>query len=89
MELVNGVKQAFHSKYKMKDLGALEYVLGVQVNRNRDAGTIKLSQKRYIQDMLVSFYMTDCNSSITPLPPSLYLTKQDCPITEVTSNDMK
>ena len=32
MELVNGVKQAFHSKYKTRHLGALEYVLWVQVD---------------------------------------------------------
>ena len=80
MELVNGVKDAFRSKYKMKDLGELEYVLGVQVDQN--AGTIKLSQKRYIQDMLESFGMSDCNGSITPLSPSLYLSKQDCPSTD-------
>ena len=36
LRLVECVKSAFHHKYKMKDMGMLEYVLGVRVDQQPD-----------------------------------------------------
>ena len=89
LDRINDVKQAFNKKYKMKDLGQLEFVLGVQVDINKDKGTIRLSQRQYVLDMLASFGLHDCNPSKTPLSAGTYLSRQDCPTTETGKREMK
>ena len=89
LDRINDVKQAFNKKYKMKDLGQLEFVLGVQVDINKDKGTIRLSQRQYVLDMLASFGLHDCNPSKTPLSAGTYLSRQDCPTTETGKREME
>ena len=61
IRLVESVKKDFHKKYKMKDMGVLEYVLGVRVDQIPDQKLIQLSQRSYIVDMLAKFEMTKCS----------------------------
>ena len=42
---VESVKKEFYKKYKMKDMGVLEYVLGVRVDQIPAEKIIQLSQR--------------------------------------------
>lgn len=57
--------------FTIKDLGELNYFLGVKITRNV-AGTF-ISQKKYIKDILIDTGMEDCSSVVAPLSTSLKL----------------
>jgi Reverse transcriptase (RNA-dependent DNA polymerase) len=65
--------------YKVKDLGEADMILGIYVERNRDAGTISISQCAYLKQVLKLFGMSDCNTKSTSLPPDITLSKDQSP----------
>ena len=52
------------STFAFKDLGNLNFFLGIEVIRNND--TLVLSQSKYIKDMLAKFDLKQCNGTDTP-----------------------
>ena len=73
------LKADLAQQFSMKDLGEAQYVLGIQIERNRSARTLSISQAEYVRNVLDRFGMTDCKSVRTPLEISRKLTKEDCP----------
>ena len=72
----------------VKDMGEPAFMLGVEIRRDREAGTIHISQRRYILDMLEEFGMQDSNAVKTPLPANCALTKDMSPSTPEEVADM-
>lgn len=70
---MNVVKQQLKDYYRMKDLGQLNYILGMEVSID-DKHNIKLSQSKYISDVLKRFGHSNSNTVSTPLPPGIQLT---------------
>lgn len=60
--------------FKSKDLGECSHILGMHVTRNRESGTISISQKQYILNLLKQFQLEDCKSVETPLNPGTIYT---------------
>lgn len=60
-------KTALSSQRNMKDLGELTYILGLQVERDRQSQTLHLSQELYITNILARLGLEDCNSIHVPL----------------------
>ena len=58
----------------MKDLGEAKKILGMEIERDRVKGSLKLTQKSYLQKMLKKFSFDD-NAKIvsTPLAPHFKL----------------
>jgi hypothetical protein len=54
------VKDILHDRFSMKDMGPLHFFLGLEINQ--DASGIKLSQTKYVRDLLVRFHMTNYKS---------------------------
>jgi hypothetical protein len=54
-------------KFQMKDLGAVSYCLGIKIVRDRENGTLKLSQEEYVKQVLKKFGMEDSKAVSTPL----------------------
>jgi hypothetical protein len=71
------IKANLAAKYKMKDLGEAKTFLGMEIERDRQAKTIKLHQAKYIDDILAQFGMQDCNGVATPLDPNQKLRATD------------
>ena len=59
----------------MKDLGSLNYFLGLEVSRRSDGDL--LSQAKYASDLLARSGIIDSNTSSTPLDPNTHLTPFD------------
>lgn len=55
-------KEELGEKFKMKDLGDANLILGIHINCNREAGMIKLSQCAYLEHMLERYRMSDCST---------------------------
>ena len=89
LSLVGSVKSDFHKRYKMKDLGELQYVLGVRVDQNQAQKTIQLSQQTYIVDMLTKFNMLECRVVDTPMESKIKLSKSMAPTTPQGRKDME
>ena len=72
MDEIDRVKKSLHAEYGIKDLGAAEFILGIQIRRDRD-GSIVLCQKAYLQAVLERFSMQDCKPASTPMEKGLQL----------------
>lgn len=66
LESVNRFKKAIADRFRMKDLGELTWVLGMEVSRDRAKRTIEVTQKAYVELMLKRFNMADCKPVGTP-----------------------
>ncbi|KAA3452480.1 retrovirus-related Pol polyprotein from transposon TNT 1-94 [Gossypium australe] len=66
-------KKSMMVEFDMPGLGRMHYFLGIEVVQ-LDAG-IFISQRRYVQDILMRFQMVDCNPVYTPAETSLKFVK--------------
>jgi len=65
--VVRQFKEAISSRFNMKDLGALSWILGMEVTRDRFKRTVQVTQKAYIDVLLKRFGMTECKAVGTPV----------------------
>ena len=75
--------------FKVKDLGEVKFLLGIEVIRDRKSGSIDLSQQAYINQLLKQFNLQDANPITTPLSSGTCLTQDDCPVTDEEKRDME
>jgi len=75
---LNCVKKMLTARFKMKDLGKLNYFLGIDFHQNE--GYVKMSQKRYILKVLERFNMSDCKPRSTPCEQKLDHNSDDDPV---------
>lgn len=50
------------SEFKMTDLGPCEHFLGLTVDRDRQLGTLRITQSTYSKEVLHRLGMSDCNT---------------------------
>ncbi|KAH9671758.1 retrovirus-related pol polyprotein from transposon RE1 [Citrus sinensis] len=70
---IEEVIKDLNTSFALKDLGNLNFFLGIQVLRNQNS--ILLSQAKYIQDLLAKTEMIDCKGIETPFSTSEKLKK--------------
>lgn len=67
------LKQSLSDTLKMKDLGKIQYCLGVNINI--EEGHVSLSQDQYILKIIERYGLADAN---TPMDHKVKLIKDDC-----------
>ena len=67
LRVLAGIKRTLESHFSMKDLGCLRHCLGIEVTYNQEAGVMKLSQTKAIEEVLKRFRMTMCKEVSTPM----------------------
>jgi hypothetical protein len=82
-------KARIGTKFKLTDLGAISWLLGFTITRDRAARTISLSQHAYISTILRRFNFEDCKPLAMPMDPNTQLTKEQCPTTVEEIAEMK
>ena len=65
----------------MKDLGATMKILGMETWRDRNAGLLYVSQKKYIEKLLQSFQIENSKPISTPLATNFKLDANTLPDT--------
>ena len=70
---------ACQSRSKMKDLGALTHILGVEVKRDGQNKVLTLHQASYVRQVLERYDMQDCNATELPFAPNLTFSQDDEP----------
>ena len=63
-----------NSEFSLKDLGNLDYFLGIEV-RHQPNGALILAQSKYIRDLLTKTRMDEANSISSPMVGGCKLTK--------------
>jgi len=66
-QLVEDFKRELGKSVEVTDLGELHWMLGIKVKRDREAGTIHLSQWAYIDAILRQFNFTDLKPLSMPM----------------------
>lgn len=68
------VKNALSRKFDIKDLGELNYFLGIKVEQ-QESNSIWIGQPAYTENLLTKFGMQDCKPITTPVDVSSKLSK--------------
>ena len=55
------------------------WFLGCKVEQDIPAGTVRLSQEKYCNDILKRFQISDANPVSTPMETNAHLCEDDCP----------
>ena len=76
------------SKFDMKDLGATNYILGMEVRRDWTKRKLWLNQRKYIETILQRFNMKDSKLVKVPIPIGVRLSTEQCPKTHEEEQDM-
>lgn len=61
------LKDQLSSEFEMKDLGAARRILGMDIERDRTRGIMKLSKSEYLKKVIRTFRMEDSKVSNTPI----------------------
>ena len=77
MSLINAARDWLSSNFDMKDMGEVNYILGVRIVHNRSKRFLGLSQDAYIQRILERFQMQSCKPVDTPIEKSRKLLSSD------------
>lgn len=74
LNIITKVKTELSQIFKIKNLGYVNEILGLRIDKDIYTNTIKISQEKYINEILERFSMLNCKASSTPLIPGFKLT---------------
>ena len=78
-QLCNNLEKSFAKKFKMKILGEISHILGMDVKVDIPEHTIHLSQQQYIRNTYNTFKEYGINNYTTPMDPRAQLSKAMSP----------
>ena len=76
VRVIATIKKKLKDNFQMNDLGDVSFVLGMQVTRDREKGTLTISQEDYTKSILARFEMENCKPSSIPGTGSELSTEQ-------------
>jgi hypothetical protein len=79
---IQQVKDQLNTEFEMKDLGKARKILGMEISRDRKAGTLTLSQRSYIEKVLKRFNMDGAKAVNTPIAAHFKLSAKQCPVSD-------
>ena len=79
ISLINKFKEEMNAKYRLTDLGAVNWLLGIKITRDLVNKTLSLSQHAYIDAIITKFNFDDLKPSSIPIDPSAPLSKSQSP----------
>ena len=88
MSHIQTLKKQLSDEFEMKDLGSAKKILGMEIQRDRGAGKLFLSQKGYIEKVLERFGMQKAKPVTTPLASHFRLSASLSPQTKEEEDQM-
>lgn len=67
------IKTLLLSAYDLKDLGEVKQILGLEVEHDRNKGTLRLFQRKYLRNLVSELGMENCVPVYTPMEVRLQL----------------
>ena len=62
----NELKTLLVERFRTKDMGQSKWILGMRIQRDREAGTLTLDQELYVSKALERFGLSECRTISTP-----------------------
>jgi hypothetical protein len=84
---ISAFKRDITKSFDMKDLGALKYLLGMEISFR--GGAVHISQRKYVEEMLEIYGMQDCKPQKTPAEDKQRLTRAQEAKTDEHRQEMK
>ncbi|KAF0711079.1 hypothetical protein AaE_012274, partial [Aphanomyces astaci] len=80
-DMMRTIKHGLSSRFRMHDLGALTFILGFHIVRDRSARTLTMHQSQYAKftSILKRFSMENSKPAPTPMEYNLKLSESMCP----------
>jgi Reverse transcriptase (RNA-dependent DNA polymerase) len=75
--------------FKIKDLGDLRSMIGLEISRDRAERSLTIKQTKYIEKVLNNFNFTHCKPIYTPAAKDITLTKDMAPTTTAQQHHMQ
>lgn len=66
---VDACKKVLAQEFDVKDMGPASYFLGMEIERDRKARTLRLAQAKYAQDVVRRFGLVDAKPRTVPMAP--------------------
>ena len=82
------MKSQLSSKFDRKDLGAANFILGMEIRRDHANRKIWLNQRKYVEMVLQIFNMHGSKMVKVPIPVGVNLSVEQCPKTQKEEEDM-
>jgi hypothetical protein len=82
MDVIKEVKKKLSAKFDMKDLGVVNFILGMEIKKDRATRNLWLNQTKYIETILKCFNMQDCKPVKVPIPVGSRLIVEQCARTQ-------
>ncbi|GBE80375.1 hypothetical protein SCP_0300900 [Sparassis crispa] len=86
-DLMDHLKKELQSMFEVTDLGEPKKIVGIEIERNREKKTIKVSQNKYIDSILRRHGLENANPVGMPLDPNVTLEKDEDDTNEVPNRD--
>jgi len=83
------LKHMMEQRFKVKDLGESEWLLGMHISRDTEKKTMSIDVERYIEKILERFNMQDCYPHNSPALAGQKLSKDACPNNEYEKKAME
>jgi hypothetical protein len=87
-EIIEDVKTQLSSKFDMKDLGASNFSLVMEIKRDWKKMKLWLNQRKYVETILQRFNMQECKPVKVPILVGVNLSMDQCPKTQEEEEDM-
>jgi hypothetical protein len=81
MDVIKEVKSQLSSKFDMKDLGVANFILGMDIKRDREKMKLCLNKRKYVETILQRFNMHGIKPVKVPIPIGVKLFADQCPKT--------
>lgn len=86
---IEDVKAALKNSFKIKDLGEAKFILGIEIDHDRNCSTLVIRQTRYIDDVVNTFNQQDAKAVVNPSEAGLKLSKTQSPTTDIEKAEMQ
>eukprot|EP00253_Pinus_taeda_P003268 PITA_03268 len=87
-EIIQDLKTHLSFKFDMKYLGAANYILGMEIKRDRTKRKLWLNHRKYVETILQRLNMQDSKPVKVPIPVGVRLSTEQCPKTQEEEEDM-
>jgi hypothetical protein len=88
MHNIDRIKNEFKNRYKMKDMGNIDHILGCTIDRN-DLGEYSICQKQYAKDVIIKYFPDNIVSVNNPTDANVILSTSMNAISETDIEYMK
>ncbi|POM70699.1 Polyprotein [Phytophthora palmivora] len=88
-DIIASVKAGIAEKFRIKDLGRARFILDIKIDYDMEQRALAICQRAYTESIINRVWPKNAKPNLTPLGPSVHLTRNDEPQTDEDKAKMK